>query len=580
MFVQSCLATTTILFLGVSANDRAVGGHLEALTKAGIDTGSHYWLTHRSDMDTDTWAEQAGIQIIRYEQHSDVVGFFEDIIQYVPNEGPPPPPVRFEGDLESQEPPLPDKDYLLQQNSEYIRNVLNARAKNILGAESSTSSTAYEEFCDEYDEAIYRAWYTSANAPSNTLFGFTLTKEVSGGAFGRVYRAKAPDGTDVAIKILLEEIRRNSDLLTSFRRGVRSMRFLKRRSVTGMVAYKEASEIPAFVVMDWIDGPTLAQAQEAHQLDKWDLILRIGREMTQVVRRAHAIPERVLHRDIRPSNIMLDGYYSQPNDWNVVVLDFDLSWHQGASEQSVVHGAVAGYLAPEQTQHTPNASTRHASVDSFGVGMTLYFMISGKDPVALEHRHEDWNRRVLGAAKKHMSSWKSLPYRYTRLIMRATEHRQADRWDISQIEGELVRLNEAYLDPSSVVSAELLAEELAARCPYEYRWDDDRLMAIIELNSGLQVQISGNESLAKIVINSSWSSKGLHERKRVEKWMDSAVERCVSKLKGAGWKMRVRNVQRSQSVVIDATLGISIAASDLTKQAECVSFVAGELNFE
>ncbi len=122
MFVQSCLATTTILFLGVSANDRAVGGHLEALTKAGIDTGSHYWLTRRSDMETDTWAEQAGIQIIRYEQHSDVVGFFEDIIQHLPNEGTPPPPVRFEGDLESQEPPLPDKDYLLQQNSEYIRN--------------------------------------------------------------------------------------------------------------------------------------------------------------------------------------------------------------------------------------------------------------------------------------------------------------------------------------------------------------------------------------------------------------------------------------------------------------------------
>ena len=358
------------------------------------------------------------------------------------------------------------------------------------------------------------------------------------------------------------------------------MRFLMTRSVTGMVAYKEASEIPAFVVMDWIEGPTLAQAQVAHQLDNWDVILRIGRQMTQIIRRAHAIPERVLHRDIRPSNIMLDGFYSRPDDWNVVVLDFDLSWHQGAFEQSVVHGVVVGYLAPEQAQNTPNASTRHASVDSFGVGMTLYFMISGKDPVPLQHRHRDWKSRVLEAAKNHTSSWKSLPYRYTRLIMRATEDRQADRWDISQIKDELERLNEAYLNPSSVVSAELLAEELAARCPHEYHWDDDRLMAIIELNSGLQVQISGNESLAEIVINSSWSSKGIYDRKSVARWMDSAVNRCVSKLKGAGWKMRVRNVQRSQSVVVDAAISVSIAAPDLTRQAECVSFVAGELNFE
>ena len=169
-----------------------------------------------------------------------------------------------------------------------------------------------------------------------------------------------------------------------------------KRDVAGMVAYQEASEIPAFVVMDWVDGPTLSAAREARQIDDWGSILKIGCQMTDIIRHAHAIPERVLHRDIRPANIMLKGFYGRPDEWRVVVLDFDLSWHQGALEQSVIHGAVAGYLAPEQIQAIPGASTRHAAVDSFGVGMTLYFMIAGTDPLPAQHLHRDWEKDGAG----------------------------------------------------------------------------------------------------------------------------------------------------------------------------------------
>ena len=92
-FIQCCLGTTTTLFLGISADDLASGGHIEALTHAGIDAGSHYWLTNRGDLKTDYWAEQAGIQIIRYHNHSEITEFFEDVLRYVPDEGPSPPPV-------------------------------------------------------------------------------------------------------------------------------------------------------------------------------------------------------------------------------------------------------------------------------------------------------------------------------------------------------------------------------------------------------------------------------------------------------------------------------------------------------
>ena len=463
-FIRSCLATTTTLFLGISTDDLAAGGLIESLTHAGIDAGPHYWLTNRIDLKTDTWAEQAGIQIIRYRNHSEITDFFEDVLRFVPDEGPSPPPVVLEKLSGHQETLLPSKESLLHLDAEEIRRVLNTHAKQLLSVESSDSYSKYEEFCASYNEAIYRGWYTSVNAPENKLLGFTLIEEVAHGAFGRVYRASDPAGKQVAIKILHEEIRRNPLLLRSFRRGVRSMRFLMNRDVAGMVAYRQASEIPAFVVMDWVNGPTLHEAQKAHQINDWDSILKIGLQITDVIHRAHAIPERVLHRDIRPSNIMLEGFYSCPNDWRVVVLDFDLSWHQGALEQSVVHGALFGYLAPEQIQATPGISTRHAAVDSFGLGMTLYFMITGRDPLPEQHRHYDWKTTVQQAALgRGKTSWISLPYRYARLIIKATENSQAKRWDMSQIKDELERLIDASLNPTEVVSAELLAEEIAAR---------------------------------------------------------------------------------------------------------------------
>ena len=580
-FVHSCLTTTTILFVGISADDIATGGHIEGLTKVGFDVGSHYWLTNRTDLQTDRWAESSGIQLIRYEKHPDIIDFFQDILKFVPSESPPPPPVVLQDSNEASDECLPTVEALSEWSAEKIREVLNAHAKKLLNVESPDPYSAYEKFSVDYDEAIYRAWYTSVSPPRNKLLGFTLMEQVGKGAFGRVYRATNPEGHQVAVKVLLEEIRREQLLLQSFRRGVRSMRFLADRDVDGMVAYRKASEIPAFVVMDWIEGPSLTDACAAHRISDWSLILKIGFEMTDVIYRAHSIPERVLHRDIRPSNIMLENFYTSPENWRVVVLDFDLSWHQGALEQSVVRGALAGYLAPEQIQMTHGASTRHAAVDSFGVGMTLYFIISGLDPVPAQHRHRDWAEVVRNVAlQMGTDRWISLPYRYARLITRATQDRQSDRWDMFQIRDELGRLRDTYSDPTRVESAELVAEEIVARCGREYRWDDDKMAATVDLISGSVITAIGDESGRDIVLRLAWSNSGQQERKQVGRWMKSAGARCVAKLRSSGWRIRAKAIDAPREMVIEASLSVSTVAQELADQACMLSDVVGELQFD
>ena len=580
-FIDSCLSTTTILFIGISADDIAAGGHLENLTKSGCDVGSHYWLTNRTDLRTDRWAEKSGIQLIRYQNHSDIIEFFDDILKFVPTDDASVPPVFLQDPVPVDDQHLSSPEELSKLPAETIRAELNTHATKLLNEASPDRYTRYEKFSTKYDEAIYRAWYTSVDPPRNRLIGYTLKEQVGQGAFGRVYRAFDPGGHQVAIKVLLEEIRREKLLLQSFRRGVRSMQFLLERDVDGMVAYRKASEIPAFVVMDWVEGPSLSDACLAHQIKDWGSILKVGLQMADVIYRAHNIPERVLHRDIRPSNIMLEGFYTKAQQWRVVVLDFDLSWHQGALERSVVRGALAGYLAPEQIQATQGTSTRHAAVDSFGVGMTLYFMVSGTDPVPEQHQHMNWKEVVQAAAlAPPRERWMSLPYRYARLITRATQHIQSNRWDMSQIRDELSRLYDTYRYPRKVKSAELVAEEIVAGIGRTYEWDDDRVSATVTLASGVLITVVGDESRRRIGLEVTWSSSGQQERKQVGKWMRTSGNRCIEILRGRGWRITAKAIDLPQSMVIGATISVSAAAQTLPDQTDMLSTVVDELIFE
>jgi eukaryotic-like serine/threonine-protein kinase len=93
-FISTCLSAKTILFLGISADDVAVGGHLDRLANFGIDFGQHFWVTHRVDEALERWAEAVGIRIIYYDphdNHSELAHIFKDMIRYVPKEEEAPP---------------------------------------------------------------------------------------------------------------------------------------------------------------------------------------------------------------------------------------------------------------------------------------------------------------------------------------------------------------------------------------------------------------------------------------------------------------------------------------------------------
>jgi hypothetical protein len=369
--LDTCFASRTVLFLGISAEDQGATGHLERLRKAGLNLGSHFWLTERNDRETIDWAEGMGIRQILYQskdgRHQELDEFVADLARYVPVEilaEPVTPSTRRERGIHT---PPPEELESMKAND--IRLVLNKEAIRILGSNAADRLDQYREFWSRYEEAIYRAWSVSILPGKNVFFNFTLKETLAKGAFGYVYKAEGPEGGEVAIKILHGNVKEEPEMLESFRRGVAAMKILSTRGVTGMVPYVAAWEIPTCTVMELVDGPNLEEAVDSGLVDSWQMILRIAIDLTSILQAAHQLPERVLHRDVRPPNIMLKDFYTDPAEMEVVVLDFDLSWHRDASGMSVdLAKSSSGYLAPEQIDRTRKHLTRNALVDSFGVG--------------------------------------------------------------------------------------------------------------------------------------------------------------------------------------------------------------------
>jgi len=572
-FLEVLLSTRAVIMIGLRADDLAIASTLTALRDNSISFQPPFWITERNDWETFRWAQHANIRPVFYEPtapgHAGLITLLEDLASYTPRDEPAAPvpistPLTADG-------PLPPQTEILHLDADSLRRHLNARAQEILRESTPRDYSLFAEFTKDYDEAIHRAWYVTTDPPKNSLLGYSLEEEIASGAFGTVYRGTSPTGERVAIKILREAIRRKDQSVQSFRRGVRSMKILSRHQLHGMVPYIDASEIPAMVVMAFIDGMDLRKAILAKQLPDWESFLYYAIELTDVIRSAHELPERVLHRDIRPANIMLSIDPGSQYGYKLVVLDFDLSWHRGSLEESVAQGA-ARYLAPEQIEVTTPYTTRSAAVDAYGIGMTMYHMCTGEEPDVLAHRGANWldNLRTR-VAKKPCDQWRSLPARIARLIASSTQEAQPSRLDVVQINKELKRLRSAF-SGEEVKDADLLAEELLVRTEIvaDYEWRESEWAAIASLYGGVQISIHGDETHRLLRIRIERSDRGTEDRKRIGKYLAERLPEIRALLERKGWRTESA-AQSQRSALVLAESPTSSVSSTLQGNAEAIA---------
>jgi serine/threonine protein kinase len=186
------------------------------------------------------------------------------------------------------------------------------------------------------------------------------------GGMGEVYRATdLALAQSVALKILPEEAAANESLLERFHNEVRIARQVSHPNVCRVYDIGEADGLP-FISMEYVDGEDLAGLLQRIGRLPCDKALEISRKLCAGLAAAH---ERgVIHRDLKPQNIMLD------RRGQVVIMDFGLAAVANSLRGPEARNGTPAYMAPEQL-HGDSVTARS---DIYALGLIIYELFTGR----------------------------------------------------------------------------------------------------------------------------------------------------------------------------------------------------------
>ncbi|MBB4064544.1 protein kinase domain-containing protein [Gellertiella hungarica] len=430
-FLKSMFAHNLVLFYGVSVDDLTVSGQLSYLRKVGFVTGDYFLIKKQQSKEDLNLIKQLPLNIVYTGEDKSWEEGFRELVLTLTKSRSPEEKVDPVFSVKAPEDDIPSPNEIVKLEPDTIRKHLSAATKKFYQENGEFDYVAYRNFCKLYDTAIHISTRVNPNDANQYWLGNRIQAELGRGNFGRVYQAFDASDNSIAVKVAHMEVRDDDAMLNSFRRGVDSMRFLSQSGIRGIVKILDASELPPSIIMEYVQGIDLHKyindglARSA--LDKLNICLWIAK----IIFECHSHERIILHRDLRPSNIMITGeYWEGVTENDIRVLDFDLSWFKGASGAEFYMNAsqALGFLAPEQIDAKSRYSNRSALVDVYGIAMLLYFMVSGEIPLANASSRVDWGARLKAASANLFSkNWRSTKYLFEDLVFRATSEVQTNR---------------------------------------------------------------------------------------------------------------------------------------------------------
>lgn len=240
------------------------------------------------------------------------------------------------------------------------------------------------------------------------------------GVGGMAVVYKAFDNIDhriVAVKILKDEFLANADFKRRFMNESKAISVLSHPNIVKVydVSY---GEILQYIVMEYVDGISLKEyIEQQGVIDPREALYFV----TQILRALqHAHDKGIVHRDIKPQNIMLIS------DGTIKVTDFGIARFSRSETRTMTDGAIGSvhYISPEQAK----GSVTDAKTDLYAVGVMLYEMLTGRLPfqsdnavsVALMQLHND--------PVKPTAINPAIPVGLEQIIIRAMQKNQNDRY--------------------------------------------------------------------------------------------------------------------------------------------------------
>ncbi len=210
---------------------------------------------------------------------------------------------------------------------------------------------------------------TSGDLSGKSFGQYDILDQLGQGGMATVYRARQRSiGRIVAVKVMPPYFVHEPTFMQRFEREVRVIAELQHPRVLPVYDYGQMEGLP-YIVMAYMPGGTLADRIKQGPLPL-DEIVRLVRQIAEGLDHAHR--KGVIHRDFKPSNVLLDEH------GNAYLADFGIAKISEATVQLTGSGVVGtpAYMAPEMA--TGDVVT--PAVDIYALGVTLFQMLTGRLP--------------------------------------------------------------------------------------------------------------------------------------------------------------------------------------------------------
>ena len=215
---------------------------------------------------------------------------------------------------------------------------------------------------------------------------YDIVAKIAEGGMGAVYKGKHRlTGELVAIKVLPPSTAKNPVLVKRFEQEFRAAAAINHPNVVRGIEYCGTGATP-FLVMEFVDGESLGTRIDREGPMTEDQAVRIIAQVCQGLHRAHK--QKMIHRDVKPDNIMLT------HDNVAKLTDLGLVKDEENEMNLTKTGRGLGtpnFMAPEQFRNAKNVDVRS---DIYSLGATLYTMLTGEVPFGRVGPLDCWMRKV------------------------------------------------------------------------------------------------------------------------------------------------------------------------------------------
>jgi len=219
------------------------------------------------------------------------------------------------------------------------------------------------------------------NPSSLIALRYAILGVLGRGGMATVYRARhIALGREVALKLLPPQVF-GGDRAARFEREARHAARLDHPSCVRVLDYGTCVDGSRYLAMELVEGPTLRSQLASGTPCRYDIAAWVGAELCDALAHAHAAG--VIHRDVKPENVMFApiaeaGPGESRTGWRVVLIDFGLSRIADDAPLTALGACVGSpsYLAPERAL----GDDGDGRSDLYAVGVILYELLSGRRP--------------------------------------------------------------------------------------------------------------------------------------------------------------------------------------------------------